>query len=137
MLGAWLIAHRWKFLATSVRAWKLPDWICWLCSAPWTAWIFLPRKSRSRLSYGNSLHVMPITQRLFGRWTSLREDRIAVPGCAIVSEQDQLPAASAQFRKQLPARAHPTLEQLEGRIRKALNHKEAYNMVPGRDPENV
>jgi hypothetical protein len=25
MLGAWPIAHRWKFLATSVRAWKLPD----------------------------------------------------------------------------------------------------------------
>ena len=48
----------------------------------------------------------------------------------------QLPSASAQFRKQLPARAHPTLEQLEGRIRKALNPKEAY-MVPGRDPENV
>ena len=26
---------------------------------------------------------------------------------------DQLPSASAQFRKQLPARAHPTLEHLE------------------------
>ena len=36
MLGAWLIPHRWKSLATSVRAWKLPDWTCWLCSAPWT-----------------------------------------------------------------------------------------------------
>src|ERR1039457_6841762 len=42
-----------------------------------------------------------------------------------------------KFRKQLPARAHPTLEQLEGSVRKALNPKEAYNMVPGRDPENV
>jgi hypothetical protein len=50
---------------------------------------------------------------------------------------DQLPSASAQFRKQLPARAHPTLEHLEGTIRKNLNLKEAYNMVPGRDPENV
>lgn len=50
---------------------------------------------------------------------------------------DQLPSACAQFRKQLPARAHPTLEQLEGRVRQALNPKEAYNMVPGRDPENV
>lgn len=50
---------------------------------------------------------------------------------------DQLPSACAQFRKQLPARAHPTLEQVEGSIRKALNPKEAYNMVPGRDPENV
>ena len=50
---------------------------------------------------------------------------------------DQLPSVCARFRKQLPARAHPTLEQLEGSIRKALNPKEAYNMVPGRDPENV
>ena len=50
---------------------------------------------------------------------------------------EQLPSACAQFRKQLPARAHPTLEQLEGSVRKALNPKEAYNMVPGRDPENV
>ena len=50
---------------------------------------------------------------------------------------DQLPSVSAQFRKQLPARAHPTLERLESNIRKKLNPKEAYNMVPGRDPENV
>jgi hypothetical protein len=50
---------------------------------------------------------------------------------------DQLPSTSAQFRKRLPARAHPTLEHLEASIRQALNPKEAYNMVPGRDPENV
>ena len=50
---------------------------------------------------------------------------------------DQLPSASARFRKQLPARAHPTLEQLEIRIRKTLSPKEAYNMVPGRNPESV
>jgi hypothetical protein len=50
---------------------------------------------------------------------------------------DQLPSATTQFRKQLPARAHPTLEQLESNIRQALNPKEAYNMVPGRDPRNV
>ena len=50
---------------------------------------------------------------------------------------DQLSPACARFRKQLPARAHPTLEQLEGSLRKALNSKEAYNMVTGRDPENV
>jgi hypothetical protein len=29
------------------------------------------------------------------------------------------------------------LEQLEVTVRKALNPKEAYNMVPGRDPENT
>jgi hypothetical protein len=50
---------------------------------------------------------------------------------------DQLSPTCAQFRKQLSARAHPTLEQLEGNVRQALNSKEAYNMVPGRDPENV
>jgi hypothetical protein len=50
---------------------------------------------------------------------------------------EQLPSACAQFRKLLPARVHPSLEQLEGGIREALNPKEAYNMVPGRDPENV
>jgi hypothetical protein len=50
---------------------------------------------------------------------------------------DQLPPKCAQFRGRLPARAHPTLEQLELTVRKALNPKEAYNMVPGRDPENV
>jgi hypothetical protein len=50
---------------------------------------------------------------------------------------DQLPSACAQFRKQLPARAPLALEQLERGIRKKLNPKEAYNMVPGRDPENV
>jgi hypothetical protein len=49
----------------------------------------------------------------------------------------QLPSACVQFRKKLPARAHITLEQLEGSVRKALNPKEAYNMVPSRDPENV
>ena len=40
---------------------------------------------------------------------------------------DQLASLSARFRKQLPARAHPTLEQLEGSIRPALSLKEAYS----------
>jgi hypothetical protein len=50
---------------------------------------------------------------------------------------DQLPAACARFRKQLPSRAHPALELLEASIRPALNPREAYSMVPGRDPESV
>jgi hypothetical protein len=50
---------------------------------------------------------------------------------------DQLTPACTRFRKKLPVRAHPTLEQLESRVRLALNPKEAYSMVPGRDPENV
>ena len=49
---------------------------------------------------------------------------------------DQLSSVCAQFRKQLPDRAHPALEQLERSVRQALHPKEAYNMVPGTDPEN-
>ena len=48
----------------------------------------------------------------------------------------QLPEASAQFRKHLPARAHPQLAQLEVSVRRTLLPAEAYNMVPGRDPQN-
>ena len=54
-----------------------------------------------------------------------------------ITALDQLPVACTQFRKQPPARAHLTLEQLERSVRKALKPKEAYSTVPGRDPENV
>ena len=54
-----------------------------------------------------------------------------------IAALDRLPSVCAQFCKQLPARAHPTLQQLKDSVRKALNPKQAYNMVPGRDPENV
>jgi hypothetical protein len=46
---------------------------------------------------------------------------------------EQLPEAVERLRKNLPPRAHPTLEGLEAVVRKNLNPKEAYNMVPGRD----
>ena len=46
---------------------------------------------------------------------------------------EQLPEAAGRFRKNLPPRAHPRLEALEAAVRKNLNPKEAYNMVPGRD----
>ena len=49
---------------------------------------------------------------------------------------EQLPEASARFRKHLPPRAHPVLTKLEITIRKSLLPAEAYNMVPGRDPQN-
>ncbi len=49
---------------------------------------------------------------------------------------EQLPAACAQFRKYLPPRAHPILESLEVSIRRNLALREAYNMVPGRDPKS-
>ena len=49
---------------------------------------------------------------------------------------EQLPEASARFRKHLPARAHPLLPQLEASVRRTLLPAKAYNMVPGHDPEN-
>ena len=81
---------------------------------------------------------MLIWQKLFGRWISPQEVWIARAMLRdILTVLDRLPTACAQFRKKLPPRADPILVQLEGSIRKALNPKEAYNMVPGRDPENV
>ena len=50
---------------------------------------------------------------------------------------DRLPPTCARFRKKLPSQADPILTQLKESVRTALNPKEAYNMVPGRDPENV
>ena len=49
---------------------------------------------------------------------------------------EQLPAATNRFRKNLPQRAHPTLAKLAISIRATLDLSEAYNMVPGRDPQN-
>jgi hypothetical protein len=48
---------------------------------------------------------------------------------------EQLPAASARFRKNLPQRAHPALAHLEATLRHSLLPAEAYNMVPGSDPQ--
>lgn len=49
---------------------------------------------------------------------------------------EQLPAACSRFRKTLPPQAQSTLSELELTIRVNLNPTEAYNMVPGRDPQN-
>jgi hypothetical protein len=49
---------------------------------------------------------------------------------------EQLPAACSRFRKNLPPQALSTLSRLEATIRTHLNPSEAYNMVPGRDPQN-
>ena len=48
---------------------------------------------------------------------------------------DQLPPAMAHFRRNLAPRAHPRLENLEASVREKLSPKEAYNQVPGRDPQ--
>jgi hypothetical protein len=50
---------------------------------------------------------------------------------------NQLPPAMARFRKKLPRDSQPIWAQLEQSVRKALHPREAYNTVPGRDPENV
>ena len=49
---------------------------------------------------------------------------------------DQLPTACARLRKNLPPQAQPILAQLELTVRVNLNPAEAYNMVPGRNPQN-
>ena len=49
---------------------------------------------------------------------------------------EQLPEASNRLRKNLPKRAHPVLTRLEIAVRQNLHPAEAYNMVPGRDPQN-
>ena len=49
---------------------------------------------------------------------------------------DQLPDATVRFRKDLPKRAQPVLLKLEPVLRQSLNHHEAYNMIPGREPQN-
>jgi hypothetical protein len=43
---------------------------------------------------------------------------------------------SHRLRKNLPSRVHPVLLTLEPSIRKTLNPREAYNMVPGRNHRN-
>jgi hypothetical protein len=48
----------------------------------------------------------------------------------------QLPDASSRLRSNLPSRSHAGLARLEVSIRQKLNPAEAYNMVPGRDPQN-
>src|SRR6266566_4980685 len=48
---------------------------------------------------------------------------------------EQLPDACSRLRCNLPPRSHPTLSRLEVSIRTKLNPAEAYNMVPGRDPQ--
>jgi hypothetical protein len=49
---------------------------------------------------------------------------------------EQLTPASARLRKNLPSRAHPVLAQLELSVRQSLRPAEAYNTVPGYDPQN-
>jgi hypothetical protein len=49
---------------------------------------------------------------------------------------EQLPAACSRLRANLPSAAQIALSHLELSIRTKLNPAEAYNLVPGRDPQN-
>jgi hypothetical protein len=52
-----------------------------------------------------------------------------------IAALEQLPDVCSRFRGKLPPRSHATLSRLELSIRANLNSAEAYNMVPGRDPQ--
>jgi hypothetical protein len=77
--------------------------------------------------YAEALWALDQPQRTFDLRAMLRDTLAAL---------DQLPDATTHFRKHLPKRAHPVLLKLEPVIRESLNPNEAYNMVPGREPQN-
>ncbi len=49
---------------------------------------------------------------------------------------EQIPRVRARFRQKLSPAACHTLETLEPVVRKTLNPSQAYNQVPGRDPQS-
>lgn len=49
---------------------------------------------------------------------------------------EQLPGACARFRTNLPQRARPILASLEPQLRNSLDPRDAYNGLPGFDPQN-
>lgn len=49
---------------------------------------------------------------------------------------EQLSEACSRLRKNLPPQALAVLARIEPALRAKLNPAEAYNMVPGRDPQN-
>src|ERR1035438_5629886 len=59
--------------------------------------------------------------------TAMLRDTLAAP--------QQLTDACSRLRSNLPPRSQPTLSRLEASIRTQLNPAEAYNMIPGRDPQ--
>ena len=65
----------------------------------------------------------------------LSHRRCGKPGCHCAEGTDQLPAACARFRTNLPRRAQSILAQMEITVRHSLDPAEAYSMVPGRRPQ--
>jgi hypothetical protein len=54
----------------------------------------------------------------------------------ILAALEQLPKACTRLRTKLPPRVHPALTLLESTVRTELDPTQAYNMVPGRDPQS-
>jgi len=52
-----------------------------------------------------------------------------------IASLEQLPDTCSRLRSNLPSRSHTTLSRLELSIRTNLNPAEAYNMVPGHNPQ--
>ena len=92
----------------------------------------IPQKLLRRLfeldaDYAEALWALDHAAGRLNPWAMLRDTLAAL---------DQLPDRLAQFRKRLAPRAHSTLPTLEQSVRQSLDPREAYNMVPGRDPQN-
>jgi len=74
--------------------------------------------------------------RLSGGWINHLENSTCGPCFAIrLPRWSSCQRLAPVFGKAFP-KTHPTLVQLELTIRLNLNPAEAYNMVPGRDPDN-
>src|SRR5450755_1007747 len=136
MLGPWPIALRPAFRLTYAHVWKQPDWIYWRCFGLWTAWICRRAEIPQRLirqlfeldaDYAEALWALDQPPATLDMPTMLRHTLIAL---------EQLPEARARFRKKLPSRIHPDFTQLECTVRNELDPNQAYNMVPGRDPQD-
>ena len=63
-------------------------------------------------------------------------DRHAMPGDTLAA-LNRLAPALVQFRKNFSGTPIPDWPNWKSPSGRPLNQKEAYNMVPGRDPENV
>jgi len=73
-----------------------------------------------------SLWTLDQSRRSFNLRAMLRDTRAVL---------NKLPAARKTLREKLPARVQTRLADLEAAMRAALDPREAYNGIPGRDPQ--
>ena len=120
---------------TSVLGWRPPGWTYWLYFALWTEWTCRPPKSHSGLSGNYSNWIADYAEALWALDQRPGSFNVKAMVRDTLAALDHLPAAVARFRQNLAPRAHPRLENLEASVREKLSPKEAYNQVPGRDPQ--